>query len=200
MLSVVSYGRGDTTVDLSGTSSFFGISGGGLSVLVGSTSAVVATGIMTGAVTGLDWDGFSIDCRDTDEEGGGVLSLTGDGSGSTVAATVITGTTSGVVWSVGFGVLSFSFEGVLFRLVDAFNGTIGTIVGESGPGEGDPLTGEGDVFFGDGEGVLDLEGFVSLSFITAPPITTAEAGTTESGFGLGVFSLGSGFGDFGVGV
>lgn len=47
-----------------------------------------------------------------------------------------------------------------------------------------------------------MAGFVSLSFITAPPTITAEAGTTldpaESGFGLGVFSLGCGIGGVGV--
>lgn len=177
-----------------------------MSGLVVFTSAVVAAGIITGAATGLDEDGFSIDGRDTDGDGGGVLSFTGGESGSfsAVALTGITGTTTGVVWSAGDGVLFFSFEVVLSRLGDVFNGTTGTTVGESGPGEGDTLTGEGDFFFGDGEGDWDLAGFVSLSFITAPPTITAEAGTTldpaESGFGLGVFSLGCGTGGFGVGV
>lgn len=125
-----------------------------MSGLVVFTSAVVAAGIITGAATGLGEDEFSIDGRDTDGDGGGVLSFTGceSGSFSAAALTGITGTTTGVVWSAGDGVLFFSFEGVLSRLGDVFNGMTGTTVGESGPGEGDTLTGEGDFFFGDGEG------------------------------------------------
>lgn len=173
-----------------------------MSGLVASTSAVVIAGIITGSATGLGEDVFSIDGRETDGDEGGVLSFTGGESGFFSALTGITGTTTGAVCSTGDGVLFFSLEGELFRLGDNFNGTTGTTVGELGPGEEGSLTGEGDFFFGDGEGDLDLTGFVSLSFITAPPTITAEAGTTldpaESGFGLGVFSLGCGIGGVGV--